>query len=811
MKGTHFHLNPPRLPGEFLNREKQLTIGERELKELRRRATHFKVLEVHGYGGMGKTRLLKRLREVAEAGSPPDSVIWVPLEADAHATELGPLIRMRDQLNFECLLFDTALITFWHATGQRQHLELSSRLARSLPVQAFQSASMAAGAPLPFTVAIEAFNYAKRKLAEMGRYHREEFEAIDELWETPGTIRSSLPTYLGIDIERGLGEHGELLAFYDGYEKQRPVTRDSPNPWLRELLSTLQRGVHVISTRERLPWKALGEGVVEQVDVSELPEAQSVEMIEARLGDLDELVMDHLLETSHRIPFFLEAVVESYERRLQAGKTLSLESLPTSPEGSVDHLLEHLPAEMRKLIVMLAVIQVFDEYVFDRLIEKFRFSSEVPPFDHCVNEFFIEEVGPDLYKTHDLLTEFIRDSSAVEATKRDALEAITEDLPLRFRSSELADPHTLLASLGAVVSGWYSMDDAPSSSIEALVDAGYLLYDAGYWNELGSLPLSEGHPAAVAVEFFSILGVRRNEGPKVALRLFEGFEDRIPTLGRHARSAELEIAYLTELTGKYTEARERFDDLEKRVLRFDPTDRLHLRLRLYHADMLTMDGRFQEASRLLLETYENDGVSMVDWIELVRHRGHAFRFSFLFETAEQLYGQALQGAEEIESTPLQGKLWTNLAEARCWHDPHRALEAASRSSELNIQVDNRIELAKCEAARAIAWANLGEKDRAEQALAKARRYTDGVGYPAGTAFASQAECILHGLSAEIGVLQSTLSDLEGTVGDLGTYSHLRVMPVWLTRSEVDFAAAAGEFEWLEPETLEARLHDCLNG
>jgi hypothetical protein len=60
-------------------------------------------------------------------------------------------------------------------------------------------------------------------------------------------------------------------------------------------------------------------------------------------------------------------------------------------------------------------------------------------------------------------------------------------------------------------------------------------------------------------------------------------------------------------------------------------------------------------------------------------------------------------------------------------------------------------------------------------------------------------------------LKATLSTLEETLGEFGTYPHLRVAPIWLTRSEADFAAASAPFDWLEPDGLEGRLRSCLGG
>lgn len=799
----------------FLDREDQLRRVQSQIGTLRSEPGHFQVLEVHGHGGMGKTRLLRRIQEVTEASAPPDHVLWIPLEAEAHATELGPLLLIRDALNLECLMFDTALVSHWRASGQRLQLELSGRLARSLAVQAFQTASATTGTPLPIAIALEIFDTLKRMKTRLSRYRQEEFEAIDELWQRPGEIRRLLPSYLGLDIARALGPGDEFVAFYDGYEKQRLETRINRAPWMRDLIATLGRGVHVISTRETLRWDdADGIGVVESLDVDRLPEIHSRELIRARLGTLEPPLEDRLVEASRRVPFFLEAVVDAYPVRSSSEPPVGLDMLPSSPDESVAHLLEHLTDSERKLAIALATVQVFDRDLFKCLIRGLNLQIDFLDFDELTKRFFVEEVAFGLHKTHDLLSDFVRGSEPAGIIRREALQVISEELPARCRDSEGADTRALLMMFGGVLAGWRSVESPPTRSIEALVDAGYVLYDAGYWNELGAVAIEvdvdDEHPATVVSEFFAALAARRTTEVERGLELFRQLEDRLGLLGRHAQSAELEVAYLTELAGNYKDARVEFAALEERQPAFDPSKRSHLRLRLYHADMQIMDGELTQGSRLLLETYEANHLSKLDWIELVRHRAHAFRFSFLFETAERLYLQARQAAIEIGSEPLEGKLWTNLAETYCWHDPERALEAAEHSIELNSRHANLIELAKCAAARGIALAKLGEFDPAEAAVNGAVLQAERVGYPAGIVFSIQATAVTHGLRGNADALAQAIVELDDAVEELGTYPHLRAAPAWLTRSEIAFAKSQAGVDWLEPAGLEARLRVCLS-
>ncbi len=793
----------------FFNRETQLQEGVAQVSALIRRPDHFSVLEVVGPGGAGKTRLLQELRDSAlERASSPGRVIWVPLGAEAVSSEAGPLLRIRNRLGFDCLLHDTALLTYWKETGQPLRLEASNPLANSIPVRFLQEGGKAAGLPLPLTFGFDLFQHAKTRWAKASRYDGEEFEVIDQLRDTPEEILRRLPEFLGLDIMRVLDPNEELIAFYDGYEKQKATTIAKRSPWLRTFLRTLHCGVHVISSREPLWWDESEWGeVIQPIAIGPLPREQSLELIRSRLGTLDGALVERMLETSRCLPFFLEAVVKGY--RPGEGRSGSSLSVGDDP---LDHLLDHLGKSQQDLAVTMASVQLFDRELFEHLARELSLGVAVFDFDEFITSFYVEEFPPSLHKTHDLLTEFVRDANSARTRRRRALQVASEHLPVRCLRDGLGKAEVLLSLLAATVSGWYSLPDPPKTAVESLIDAGYMLYDAGYWNEIGSLPLAPDadHPVSVAAEFLAALAARRTDDVDRARELLAALAGRVSGLGRHQDSFELETAYLTELGGDYESARRQLLDLEGRITRFDPTSRLHVRSRLYLADMQIMDGELKRGARLLLKSYEAELISDLDWAELVRHRGHAFRFSFLFETAVDLYGKAMRVAEERELGSLQAKLHTNLAEARCWSEPALALEDAENSADLNGRLGNGIELAKCAAAKAIALAKLDRFGEAAEAIASARQYAKHTRYPAAAAFALQAQAISLGLQDKDDAAADSRQQLERALATLDTYPHLAVAAACAGGEQEEFERRIGSVEWQQPEDAAARIRRYVN-
>jgi len=595
----------------FLNRDAQLRLISDHVGLLATVPEHLKVFEVRGFGGVGKTQLLKELQRRSDDLPGVNPIAFVPLRPQAAVTEAGPLRVIREKLNYDCLLFDTALMLYLYVTGQAVDLGRTSPIRQSIVFKSLDVGRTMSGVPVPLPLAAELYEKISRAATGRLLYEKHEFEELSELRDHPDKLLGALPRCLATDIRRRLEvDDRAFIAFYDEYDRQGRETIADRAPWLRTFIRTLGRGVHVIATREPLRWEGPAwRDIVEPVLVAELPDYECREMIRGRLGAVSPDIEDHMTTVTRRIPFFFEAILEVYERLAGEQETVIVDDLPSTPEGAVAYLFVHLPADQRTLAIALAAVQVFDEGLCRHLIRALNLRVEFNAFQDFIEWYFVDETSPGLYKTHDLLTELARNSTSERDTVRMALEAATASLYDRSDHDRLADARTTLQLFRSVGAGWFAHPTMPVASTERFI--GYRLYDAGYWNELAAMlpPVSRtmAHPMMVVVEFFAALSARRTSGIERALELFEPLEQRTSVLGRHTRSVELEVGYLGALAGNYASAREQFRELNRLATPFDVTDRTHLRSRMYHADMLMMDGDLRDASRLLLEAYEEIG------------------------------------------------------------------------------------------------------------------------------------------------------------------------------------------------------------
>ncbi|HET7486189.1 MAG TPA: hypothetical protein VFJ64_12540 [Solirubrobacterales bacterium] len=798
--------------GELLGREPQLNTLDAQLERLRRNPKLLSVCEITGLGGMGKSRLLDEVMMHAKDRYPKyNHVVFVSLEGESSSTEVGVLVSLREAVKLNCHLFDAAMRRYWRAVGQPAPTR-PSRIERSILGRGAEVGGAFAHIPLPINFAAQIWEKLEDDSERRQRYQESEFKAVDDLREEPQELRAYLPHCLGRDLHLALGAKGHSLAvFYDSYEKQ-DTSREGA-PWLQELIWVTGRGIHMIASREPLRWnRKKWERHTTSVKVAKLPKKESRQMIQQRLGELDKSVEDRLLAISRGTPFYIESSINLYVD-LAREKEVEAKDLPSTTTGAVAGLLDHRRAPQRALTTALAAIRVFDRDLYQHMADVLSVELAVLHHRDFVDSFLVERLSGSLYKLHDLLTEVVRESAAEKSVRSVALEAATDHLLSRCQERGRSEPERVLAILQGVLEGWESVADMPRRCAEALIDVAYVLYDAGFSNELMSIASVKRskprHSVSLVADYIKAMSTRRVVSVVPGIKKFERLNTRKKRLGRHAHSLALELAYLRELRGNYPRARNDFRRLARMAEPFDPADRTQLRTRLYHADILIMDGEFGEGSRLLQETYEAVGHrDIVNWGELVRHRAHAYRFSFLLEDAVELYKLAIRKASD--APVLTAKLYTNLVESCCWHDPERALKEAVRSVDLNEQIGHQIELAKCSAAKAIALSRQKRFKEASTEIHTAKELAKSTGYPAGLAFALQAEAILIGLKGDdVDGLRTAMSQLARKTRELGTYGHLSAAPLVLTRKANTPVIVQSLAEWFEPEEVHSRIEHYL--
>ncbi|MGV1008317.1 MAG: hypothetical protein ACOYBY_06875 [Dermatophilaceae bacterium] len=787
---------------------------ERHLRLLGDDPRHLVIVGLAGLGGIGKSRFLGEVASRFAALADPPTVVSVALENPP----LTALTTLRDAVDVDCHLFDVALATYGAAT--EPPLPPSRRALSWWTAAGEQSIGVLEAEDLPVTFAVDRFEELDVALVIRRGYERARFAAIDALRPQPDELLRILPEILGRDVAFMFTDPARrrLVFLYDGYEDADP-NEVGGQAWLPRFVRSVKAGIHVVTSRNPIRGGPETWGKqVEQRPLGELPDVDCRKMIRRELGDhLRRDVEDRLLVASGRIPFYLHVSIGVCRALLRDHGAVDVAALPSTSPGMVERLLDHLTEAQRTLTVAVASVQYFDEGLFKHLVRDLELGDLRFDIADFREWFFVAKVDRSVSQTHDLLTDFVRRGAEMSQIARRALASATQHVELRINHGErinqwAGDGDRLVLLFRAIVGAWQQVGNCTQEATEALVSIGYALYDDGYWRDLNALPVlddPQGEQAArLVAQYFAALSARRSEGPLVAIKRLELLEHQRALFGKYQTSFTIELAYLREISGDYTYARGRFREMNEAITSFDGTRRDHIRTRLYYADMLTMDGRLLEASRLLLETYETVGEEQpMDWAELVRHRGHAHRFALDFQVAQDEYLRAHDVVRHVRS--MEGKLRTNIAETQCWLNPARGVREAEEAIDLNARLGSRIEVCKAQAALAVALSGTGQFDAARDSCGRALAEAERLGYRAGGCFAHQARIVTEVRAGDQETAVRSYWKLDEAVKSLSTYGHLRVVPAWFLGDDAGIREWSRDVQWTDERALEARLRSLV--
>src|SRR5689334_16428044 len=107
----------PRILGPFQDRKVEFDQIWTNIQQLDAEPAHFRVFAVAGFGGIGKTRLMRELDHQTNEMPGIGAVAWVPLASEAASSAAGPLQILRDGVGVECPLFETTFAVLRAAQG----------------------------------------------------------------------------------------------------------------------------------------------------------------------------------------------------------------------------------------------------------------------------------------------------------------------------------------------------------------------------------------------------------------------------------------------------------------------------------------------------------------------------------------------------------------------------------------------------------------------------------------------------------------------------------------------------------------------
>ncbi len=367
------------------------------------------VLTFYGVGGIGKTELLKKLREALDEGLKEGNektvekpfYIYYEFTKDKSLEPVEILYKFAQQL-FEKYNFQFTLFEEGYCCVNKKEPQEKSNISDNIGL-ALDALSMIPVLNLPsgvVKIASEVYNRLKAKKSKNAfEEFKTSFEKLDSREYTAELINLFVIDFR-ISMEKFSKKNKEpLVVFLDTYEILVDEMQTTGEPlnndlWLRcdeGLIQKLQNVLWVIFGREKLKWKELGRGWEEATEdnleqhlISNLSKQDSMNFLQGA-GITEDSLREGLYEMTQGMPLFLDLCVEFYYKN----ENHSLDNFGKSPRELIDRLLIYMNDEMKQNIYILACLESWDEELFDRAYKCFNNGENVYLFRKLMGMSFI--------------------------------------------------------------------------------------------------------------------------------------------------------------------------------------------------------------------------------------------------------------------------------------------------------------------------------------------------------------------------------------------------------------------------------------
>ncbi|AKS41507.1 hypothetical protein [Wenzhouxiangella marina] len=792
----------------FTNRESAKTAFSKALESCLQERNQLRLLMFYGLGGIGKSSLLKHLREKARInGDTPTAAI--DLEAAHYSSQLDYLLDIRRQLKVDAPLFDYAVARFITVSGRTlkeidQTWVPADSLLYDLQEVACDMIEVVAPARLVSRLWARLNQERKKRLGAL----REAFIAIDELEDE--ALAEHLPYYLGQALEASNDKtRSSLVVFVDSLEclssrRYYRLTKEAPDAWLRELIASTGTGLWVIAGRNRITWsddQPEWDDFLDQHLVGPLDDADADGFLKG-IPIKDKSIRQAIVRTAKGVPLYLDLCASTFIMRSSNGEPLRASDFEVPEQEVIRRFLAHLEPEQREAVRTLSLVRVFDRGLFSALNRALNIGIPDTLFEAFCGTAYIapaRENDPELHSVHRLVRSYVA-PRVDKITRTTVAEVLITEAAAAMAA---ADEARSIRLLGEFVRIGVQAEVSESDTMRlALLDTATGLIDRGHWVAVEDALsiLAEGTSSsssmAVALAFLRGLCARKRGALNEAVGHYATAEESAFRLGRYQPLLEYHMAHARHLNGEYEAAWPVYERLS-RPTEDRPAAVMCLAKR-QRADLAMLRGDF----RVAMQAFDGlIGVMPSDplWdAETHRFRGHVRRFNFHLDEAEACYAEARRIAESMGADAMLGKILTNLAETRCWCRPLDALADADAAIELNREVKAPIEVGKALAAKAVALARNGQPDLGLAAARESLACQQKTGYRAGTLFARLAEGISHAAAGNRAGVESALAIIERESRILTVYGFLAQPLRQILAGPAD--CLPSEYAWLGPDT-----------
>ncbi len=764
------------------------------------------VIVYYGIGGIGKSRLLKELYSTTDKYYKENTKninnVYVSLDTFDCSNITNTLIKIRSQLKIDCSLFDYAYMEY-NAKSNISVEDLKNKMTSfNSPIIEVLNECIDLGTgsiAIPSNLLSKAVEFVKKR--NFNKQYHEYIEEIHTLMETE--IYERLPYYLGICIQNAAQKGEYNTIFIDSYESLLTSSRYKNNEeeWLQELFLSSENIRIIVASRDKLKWEEQDKEWSEYLNqhlLSRLSVEDSISFLK-HVPIEDETIIKKMVKSSKGMPLFLDMYVDMYTSDFNSGKTINKDNFKAKGDTIISRYIKYLNDNEKSAVKLLSLLDCFDKEFAQDYLESEKIFMLNNELNSLYNKsIFIEDtVNKNLIRIDSSVREYIKkeisDSQATQFTEKliCCIEKIKNNIERSFKY------------FGQVIEIEKDFNINSENISDKLIELMQYFMDMGYWNEIYKIfnqAVETSNECFETMRYFAnVFYMKRTEkltDTKQYIQKFEGchkLSDNQKYLNEYLR------AHTEHLLGNYDIALELYKKLYEEMNLIKECVSIHTfnAVMIKYIDVLFLKGKFKTSLNMIEEMLNNKNINTSEKIELLRTKGHIYRFNLMFNESEKIYNAAYKLIEKQNSKSFEGKIYTNMSEALCIINPIKSLEFAQKSLDINKQLGNSIEIGKAYSASCIAKSLLNNYENATIDGNNGIKVEEIVGYKSGVLFCNFALLICAYSCNNTEDVLKMYNNIKLITDDIKVYTFLEKYAKILTDKNPEKLKELTDFEWLD--------------
>lgn len=795
---------------QFVDRTEIRNIIMTECNHNIQKDNYFKVISIYGIGGIGKTKLLNKIKQSIYEGEHKRKVISISFEIDKNHQSLENLIKIRKALKKRCCLFDFALLLYWDRNRcERLNTDFLNALKKNyitdfidvlinianIPLSLSDIPILQTGIP-SINVIFDFINLIIDKIPN-GHFKR----IINEISSSSDIeLSDNMPLYLGIDILHQMEDNIPTVFIFDSYKQSQPYSESQE--WLLKLIGTIHKGLFIITSREELLWQD-DENDIFVYKLNAFPENAARELLESYIPKDKNDLIETIIESTECVPIYVDLAIKVYQNELKSHSNphyIIDKSLFHDRSLLVKQFINHMPNHWQDLLIDLSVVKIFNEDIFDYIIKDQNLPCPLTDYYSIVNISLIDyqENSGELIKLHDV---FCMNGSKILPVNvklkifRSYLTYLSYRIVRYDSSLSIKGMVTLFLNVLSIESNLSKEIDLDVTDWEKTLDMFFQLYDMKA-QFIPPLP-QEGNSNNYNDILYLVSSINHKcISTHESVKLFKSIKN--PSIfGTHKKSYLLLCNYAVSLLGKYNDWYKLLFQILDGLSSKDHGRWYDTRTRLYLADYWIMTGSFKKAYQILL-TMKNymleNYMSEEDALLIYRYIGHIFRFNFNCETAAKAYLEIYNKFKDSISVDVY--INTNLCETYCYYKPdffEKKFEDILFKAQQLKHIKN---IGKLYYSRAITRIIKKDFNGAKEDIKRSIEINHNDGYQSGELFAYMAQAYLE-YSRYANIQPRTYKIIISLIKQNNVYSYFRLPLYIMKEMKEKVEELRDSYEWLD--------------